>query len=210
MKPELRVALLAGGLSGERDVSLASAAQVEKALNPERYAVRRYDPATDLHRLIADASELDLALIILHGRFGEDGTVQGLLELLGLPYQGSGVLSSALCMDKRASKELYRYHGLPVARDLVVTRHEPIDPGAIVEALGLPVVVKPACEGSSLGLTIADSMDGLREGLAEAMACGPVALVEEYLSGREITGGVLGNDDLEALPPHRDHPRGEL
>lgn len=93
---KLRVALLMGGLSNEREVSLKSGAEVQKALNPERYETVIYDLKDSLPRLVADAPRIDVALIILHGRFGEDGTVQGLLELLGIPYQGSGVLGSAL------------------------------------------------------------------------------------------------------------------
>jgi D-alanine-D-alanine ligase len=126
--------------------------------------------------------------------------MQGLLDLLDLPYQGAGVLSSAICMDKRAAKALYRQNGLPVPRDVVVDRNRPINPEEIAADLGLPVVVKPACEGSSLGLTIAGTPEEVRAGLDDALACGRWAIVEEYLTGRELTVGVLGNDDLEALP----------
>ena len=96
----IRLALIAGGTSGEREVSLAGAAEVEKALDSSRYDITRYDPATDLARLAADANAIDAAFILLHGRFGEDGTMQGFLDLLGIPYQGAGVLGSALAMDK--------------------------------------------------------------------------------------------------------------
>ncbi|MEW5725279.1 MAG: D-alanine--D-alanine ligase, partial [Thermodesulfobacteriota bacterium] len=199
-KGRLNVALLSGGKSGEREVSLKSGRQVAQALDPDRYQVIHYDPATDITRLIADAPNLDVALIILHGRWGEDGTVQGLLDLIGLPYQGSGVMASALCMDKRASKDLYRYHGLPVARDVVLDRENLVDLDEIIEQLGLPVVVKPACEGSSLGLSLARTREELSAGLEEALACGRWVILEEYIEGREITSAVLGNDELEALP----------
>ena len=111
---------------------------------------------------------MDVALIILHGRYGEDGTMQGLLDLLGLPYQGSGVMSSALCMDKRATKEIYRFHGLPVPADLLVDRNNPISTDQIIDRLGLPVVVKPASEGSSLGLSIPKTEADLKKSPARS------------------------------------------
>ncbi|MBU2548821.1 MAG: D-alanine--D-alanine ligase [Proteobacteria bacterium] len=207
---KLKVALICGGRSGEREISLKSAGQVAGALDPDRYEVFRFDPPADLEPLIQAAPNLDVALIILHGRWGEDGTVQGLLELLDLPYQGSGVLSSALCMDKRASKELYRFHGLPVAPDMVLDRKNEIDPDEVIERLGLPVVVKPASDGSSLGLTICRGPQDLASGLARAFALDRFVIVEEYIEGREITVPVWGNDRIEALPlieirPGRDY-----
>ena len=112
---KLRLALLAGGRSEEREVSLKGAEGVAQALNPDKYEVIRYDPRDDLARLADDAPGLDFAFVLLHGRFGEDGTIQGFLDLLGLPYQGAGVLGSALAMDKDRAKTLYRAAGLPVA-----------------------------------------------------------------------------------------------
>jgi D-alanine-D-alanine ligase len=196
----LKLALLSGGLSGEREVSLKSGAQAAAALDPERYEVFRYDPAEDLPRLIQDAPGLDVALVILHGRFGEDGTVQGLLELLGLPYQGSRVMSSALCMNKPAAKDVYRRIGLPVADDLIVDRRRPLSPREIVDRLGLPVVVKPAHEGSSLGMTIAREEAAVGLGLEQGFTLDRFLLIEKYTPGKEITAAVMGNDDLEALP----------
>ncbi len=110
----MRLALIAGGKSSEREVSLKSGAQVYQALNKSKYDIRRYDPLTDLGRLVRDAPELDAALIIMHGRGGEDGAMQGLLDLLEIPYQGSGVLGSALAMNKELSKALYQQAGLKV------------------------------------------------------------------------------------------------
>ena len=115
MEKKIRLALVAGGKSGEREVSLAGAKEVEKALSREKYEVRRYDPATDLAQLAADAPKIDMAFILLHGPLGEDGTMQGFLDLLGIPYQGAGVLGSALAMDKNLAKVLYRQAGLTVA-----------------------------------------------------------------------------------------------
>ena len=113
---KLRLALIAGGKSSEREVSLKSGAQVYQALNKDKYDIRRYDPLTDLERLVREAGELDAALIIMHGRGGEDGSMQGLLDLLEIPYQGSGVLASALAMNKELSKAVYQLAGLQGAR----------------------------------------------------------------------------------------------
>jgi len=189
-----------GGLSSERAISLKSGAEVAKGLDPERYQVVPYDLKTDLHRLVAEAAHIDVALIVLHGRYGEDGTVQGLLELLHIPYQGSGVLGSALAMNKGFTKLIYRQAGLPVARDRLLFRGEPYDPEALVQELGWPMVIKPNQEGSSVGITIAHKEEQLRAGLAKAFDLGHEVLLEEYLEGREITCGVLGNIELQVLP----------
>jgi D-alanine-D-alanine ligase len=197
---KMRVALLAGGTSGEREVSLHGAAEVGKSLDPLRFQVKRYDPATDLARLVNEAGEIDFAFILLHGLQGEDGTVQGLLDLLGIPYQGSGVLGSAIAMDKHLSKDLFRQHGLPVADCAYVRPDEKVDLAEIVARLGLPLVVKPVREGSSLGLTIAGTLDELRVGIESAQRHDRQVMVEQYIKGREITAAVLGNTELTALP----------
>jgi D-alanine-D-alanine ligase len=199
-KKRLRVALIAGGVSGEREVSLNGAAGVEKALDPQKFIVSRYDPATDLAEIAADAAGIDFAFILLHGLYGEDGTMQGFLDLLGIPYQGSGVLGSAVAMDKNLSKELYRLNGLPVADWSVVQDMQGIRPAEIVERFGLPVVIKPVHEGSSLGLTLATGEEQLMEGLKKALEHDSQVMIEKYVKGRELTVGVLGNDDLVALP----------
>jgi D-alanine-D-alanine ligase len=194
------VAVLYGGRSSEREVSLTGGKQVMQSLDPARYRITGYDLRDDLPRLVAEASQIDVALIILHGRHGEDGTVQGLLELLGIPYQGSGVLGSALAMNKKLSKIIYRQAGLPVARDLVLTRGEPCSPETIIKALGLPLVIKPNQEGSSFGVSLVQRKARLEEGLKKAFELDGEVLIEEYLAGREITAGVLGNTELQALP----------
>jgi D-alanine-D-alanine ligase len=197
---KLRLALLAGGKSGEREVSLKGAAEVAKALDPNKYDVKRYDPATDLAKLATEAGSLDVAFILLHGPFGEDGTVQGFLDLLAIPYQGSGVLGSAIAMDKNLSKILYRNAGLKVPEWYMAAREDIANPGKITGQLGLPLVIKPACQGSSLGMSIARSEDAIAEGLKKAFAIDRQVMVEEFIRGREITCGVLGNDELTALP----------
>jgi D-alanine-D-alanine ligase len=200
MNKKLRLALLAGGKSGEREVSLKGAEEVVKALNPQKYAVRRYDPATDLAKLADEADTLDAAFILLHGPFGEDGTVQGFLDLLGLPYQGSGVLGSALAMDKNLAKILYRNNGLKVPEWYMAEKEDIDNPGKVMGQLGLPLVIKPVNQGSSLGMTIARSEDEITRGLIKAFAIDHQVMIEEFIEGREITGGILGNNELTALP----------
>jgi D-alanine-D-alanine ligase len=200
MNKKIRLALLAGGKSGEREVSLKGAAEVAKSLNPQKYEVRRYDPATDLAQLAAEADTLDAAFILLHGPFGEDGTMQGFLDLLSLPYQGSGVLGSAIAMDKNLSKILYKNNGLKVPEWYMAAKDDIDNPSKILSQLGLPLVIKPASQGSSLGMTIARSEDEITAGLIKAFAIDHQVMVEEFIEGREITGGVLGNDELTGLP----------
>jgi len=197
---KLRIALLAGGTSGERQVSLNGAAQVETALSPEKYIVRRFDTATELPAVVAAKDEIDFAFILLHGLQGEDGTMQGMLDLLGIPYQGSGVLGSAIAMDKHLAKELYRLEGLPVAEWEILTPETAKNAATIAARLGLPLVVKPVREGSSLGMTIAQTEEELLAGVEKALTHGRQVMVEKYIRGRELTAGVLGNELLEALP----------
>ncbi|MGB3647417.1 MAG: D-alanine--D-alanine ligase [Desulfobulbales bacterium] len=197
---KIRLALLAGGKSGEREVSLKGAEEVAKALDPQKYDVKRYDPATDLAKLATESDRLDAAFILLHGPFGEDGTVQGFLDLLAIPYQGSGVLGSAIAMDKNLSKILYRNASLKVPEWYMASKEDIDNPSKILGQLGLPLVIKPASQGSSLGMTIARSEDDIAEGLKKAFAIDRQVMVEEFIAGREITGGVIGNDELNALP----------
>jgi D-alanine-D-alanine ligase len=197
---KLRLALIAGGKSSEREVSLKSGTQVYEALNKDKYDIRRYDPLTDLGQLVQDANELDAALIIMHGRGGEDGSMQGLLDLLEIPYQGSGVLASALAMNKELSKTIYRQAGLKVPGALAFSRETAPASQDIKAKLGLPVVIKPANEGSSIGITMARTLEEMERGLSAAFKLDRRVLVEEFIVGIEITGGVLGNARLQALP----------
>ena len=197
---KLRLALIAGGVSAEREVSLRGAAGVEQALNRDRYEVVRYDPATDLARIAADAANIDAAFILLHGVHGEDGTIQGFLDLLGIPYQGAGVLGSALAMDKNLAKIMYRLAGLPVAPWVMVEPGDLRDSGRIESAVGLPCVVKPVRQGSSIGMSIVRTRDQLPAALELALRHDGEVMVEAFLKGRELTAGVLGNSELTALP----------
>jgi D-alanine-D-alanine ligase len=197
---KLTVALLAGGVSSEREVSLNSGEQVYRALDKNRYDILRLDPATDLPELVARAGQIDVALIILHGPCGEDGTIQGLLDLLDIAYQGSGVLGSALAMNKLVSKRLYEQAGLRVPPYRVARCGQNDDWGVLAAELGLPLVIKPVCAGSSVGMSVVCEQDDLAPALELAFSHDATVLIEKFIPGREITGAVLGNDDLQALP----------
>jgi len=197
---KITVALLSGGSSSEREISIKGGDQVYEALNKNLYHVIRYDPACDLARLCADARDIDVALVVLHGEKGEDGTVQGLLELLRIPYQCSGPLGSAVAMNKLASKKLYEAAGIAVPAYLGVKKGEPVNVADWVARLGLPLVVKPAGSGSSIGISIAREEKTVEQALKTAFSYDDTVLLEEYIAGTEITGAVIGNKVLEALP----------
>lgn len=197
---KLTIALLSGGVSSERNVSLSGGDQVYQALDKEKYRIIRYDPKTDLARLVSDAPKIDTALIILHGRYGEDGTVQGLLDLLDIPYQSSGVLGSAIAMNKLVSKQLYEQSGLPVPPYIVVKRGDTINFDDCEKRLGFPMISKPSCSGSSIGMSVIKSKDSFQNALDAAFVHDDVVLLETYIKGIELTCSVLGNDNLEALP----------
>lgn len=197
---KIRLALLSGGVSSEREVSLNSGKQVFEALDKDKYDIVLYDPKTDLEQLVVDADKIDAALIILHGPFGEDGTVQGLLDLLDIPYQGAGVLGSAMAMNKLVAKRLYDGAGVPTPSYLSFTLDEKINMSQVVPKLGLPVVVKPACAGSSVGMTIVKEEKDLEDAVKLGFQHDDCLIIEKYIKGIELTCGVLGNVELEALP----------
>ncbi len=254
----IRVGVLAGGASAEREISLASGLQIAEQLPKDRFEVVLLDPLAlmaanpaidaelrdQARRLLAGGgarealperdrelpaefqaqmlrasssalpatqalgasggpARVDVAFIALHGPWGEDGTLQGLLETLGIPYTGSGVLASALAMDKVMTKTVLRAAGLATANGVVVTRaHFVGDPhGAARVAAGtLPAVVKPVRQGSSIGMSLVNDVGAMRAALAEAFRYDDRALVEVRLRGTELTCGIIGNDELEALP----------
>ncbi|MCG8565920.1 MAG: D-alanine--D-alanine ligase [Desulfobacterales bacterium] len=198
---KIRLALLFGGVSSEREVSLNSGKQVWEALDKTKYEITHYDPKTDLAQLVLDADKIDAALIILHGPFGEDGTVQGLLDLLNIPYQGAGVLGSSVAMNKLLSKRLYEGAGIPTPAYRSFTLDDAVDIPDLVKALGLPVVVKPVCAGSSVGMGIIREEAELKGAIDEAFRHDDTIIVEEFVEGLDLTCGVLGNHPLEALPP---------
>ena len=244
----IRVGVLTGGASAERDISLAAGAQIAASLSPQRYEVVLLDPlalmarnpaltaeqraqaqelaqgggrleALPTHETLprgleaqiasatrslvpatraigAGAEMLDVIFISLYGPWGEDGRIQGMLDVLGVPYTGSGVLASALAMDKVMAKTVLAASGLDVPRGVAVARAG--DPAA--RAIPLPAFVKPVQQGSSVGSSIVEQADALEAAIADALRFDDRALVEERVIGRELTVAVIGNDELEALP----------
>lgn len=188
-----RVAVLLGGISAERAVSLASGRQVIAALGAAGFAVTPVEVGPDLGAVIAALSPApDAVFNALHGRFGEDGAIQGVLEWLGIPYTHSGVLASALAMDKDAARRVFAAAGLPIAAGRVVSPAEL----AAADPLPAPYVVKPLGEGSSVGVTIIAGGDNRRAEIAANWRFGERILVEAFIPGREITVGVLGERAL--------------
>jgi len=240
----MRLGLIFGGRSGEHQVSVVSARSVARALDPGRYevvpmAIDRQglwaDPATaaDVLERSGDRTDqvmpfqgstrLDLRLVnssldvvfpVLHGPFGEDGTVQGLLEVLGIPYVGSGVAASAVCLHKGLAKRLLVQEGLPTPPWVEVAREEwRSDPGEVRDrclALGLPLFVKPARLGSSVGISRVGSRDDLESALDRAFRFDGLAVVEAGVEAREIEVAVLGNDRPRASIPGEVVPGGEF
>jgi D-alanine-D-alanine ligase len=176
------------------------AEEAVRALDPNKYLIIRYDPATDLARLATEAEDIDVALILLHGVGGEDGSIQGFLELLGIPYQGSGILGSAIAMDKNLAKKLYRQHSLPVADWTMANGYDQQECEQVIARLHLPLVVKPVRQGSSLGMSIVRDQKELPAALEKGFRHDNQVMVEEFIQGREITVGVIGNKILEPLP----------
>lgn len=214
-----------GGKSSEREVSLTSGRMIMEALDTAKYNSFAVDTACfggieldaaaakfasgaegvvyTLDHLVAGVgTRPDVVFIALHGRFGEDGTVQGMLELLGIPYVGSGVLASAIAIDKLMSRKIFHADGIPIAKGFGVERSSSVADirSRVRQELGFPVVVKPSREGSSIGLSIVQQEDEFESALCEAFRHDKDVLLEEYISGIEITAPVIGNDDLKALP----------
>ena len=250
-KKRLRVGVLFGGRSGEHEVSLASAASVIRALDPEKYEVvpigiskdGRWLVGTTAHRMLPDVLKsgervvlppdpsaaalvplasgtgqpsvtIDVAFPVLHGTFGEDGTIQGLLDLAGLPYVGAGVLGSAVGMDKDVQKRLFEQAGLPVVPFLAIRRSEwEKDRAAVIKLikkkLRFPLFVKPATLGSSVGMTRVTKLQEIGPAMDLAAEFALKIVVERGIVGREIEVSVLGNDDVRAsipgeIVPHRE------
>ncbi|PLX98663.1 MAG: D-alanine--D-alanine ligase [Desulfuromonas sp.] len=190
-----KIGVLLGGVSAEREVSLRTGKAISQALVSSGYNVVEIDAATDLPQQLKD-SGVEIAFIALHGRGGEDGTVQGLLETMAIPYTGSGVRASSMAIDKVMTKKILLYHELPTPQYMVFRAGDDID--AFVEKCRhFPLIVKPACEGSTIGMTIADDAAELRIGLIEALKYDRQILVEDFIKGSEATVSVLNG---EALP----------
>ncbi|HEY7624802.1 MAG TPA: D-alanine--D-alanine ligase [Candidatus Limnocylindria bacterium] len=248
MSKRIRVGVLTGGASAERDISLATGAQIRASLPEDRFEVVLLDPLAFMARnpeitaeqreqarrlaeggarlepghqlprgleeqienvsrslvpatrvMASSADPIDVVLIALHGTWGEDGRIQGLLDTLGIPYTGSGVLASALAMDKEVAKQVLAAAGIEVPRGVVVTGTADADM-KLARSVGLPAFVKPVASGSSVGATIVTSDDALAGAISLALRYDHRAMVEEHLQGRELTVAVIGGDDLVPLP----------
>jgi D-alanine-D-alanine ligase len=205
----VNVAVLSGGISLEREVSLRSGGRVADALLDRGYQVTRIDVDADLVRTLEHGA-FDVAFLALHGSAGEDGTIQSLLELIGLPYTGPDVLASSLAWNKPIAQGLYARAGLAVPDRVTLTQQAFREMGAtaalgdIAAALGSPCVVKPATGGSSLGLTIVDEPSGLPQAIVGAFSYADAVLIERFVAGTEVAVTVL---DGRALPPVEIHPK---
>jgi D-alanine-D-alanine ligase len=189
-----KVAVLFGGTSAEREVSLNSGSRVLAALQGQGIDVHAFDPAT---QTLDDLKGYDRAFIALHGRHGEDGTIQGALEVMHIPYTGSGVLASALAMDKFRTKLMWQAAGLPVPEYALLNADS--DFAEIEEQLGLPLFVKPAREGSSIGVTKVKARGELKAAYEEAVRHDPLVIAEKGVMGGEYTVGIVGDEVLPII-----------
>lgn len=188
-----KVAVLLGGMSSEREVSLETGEAVIGALEDLGYDAVKVNVGPDLP-LVLGEEKPDIAFIALHGRGGEDGTVQGLLEIMRIPYTGCGVLASAMTMDKDITKRLMEQNGVPVVKGMVISRkNKTFDIGAELQrGLGYPVIVKPVCEGSSVAITIVEEPEALGHAVEAVFEVDDRALIEEFIDGRLLTVGIVG------------------
>lgn len=198
-----RILVLMGGYSEEREVSLRSGAAVLKALHTLGYVAEALDLKGSPVQGIVDYKP-DLVFVALHGKDGEDGTVQGLLEILGIPYTGSGVASSAIGINKVLTKKMLIYEGIPTAPFAILKKHAYLAPEIETQALlaniGLPMVIKAATQGSSIGTYIVREANGILTALEAAFTYDPEVLVEKFIDGTEVTSTVIGNEEPEVLP----------
>src|SRR3989304_7510296 len=217
MKKRITVAVLMGGRSAEHEISLISGREVVKNLNPQKYnvlpvVISKNGKSFHSKNKKFDLSQLSIVncqlfFVAMHGSYGEDGTIQGFLELIGVPYTGSGILASALGMDKISSRKLFTQAGLKVPEYLVLQKDD--SPQIVWQKFKPPVFVKPHNQGSSVGTTLVKEKNNLRDALNLAFDFSHLALAEEFLDGIEITCPILGNNKPKALPvveivPKRD------
>ncbi len=232
-KQETRVGVIFGGISSEREASLASGRQVYSHLDRTKYTpvavfmdtegrlwelpqkLVLLNTTPDIEQRLGEATRIhyqglperiDLAFIALHGKYGDDGCIQGLLELLAIPYTGSGVLASAVCMDKPMAHRVLAHYGVAIAREIVVDqesfrRNDDAARKRIAAEIGLPCVIKPTREGSSIGVSVVESEEDIDGALEAAFVWDTAAIVEERLEGLEFSAIVLGTEDPEVLPP---------
>lgn len=197
---EISVALLAGGKSGEREISLVSGKAVYDALVEAGFSVTQIDPASkkDLVKLVEGS--FDVAFLALHGKLGEDGTIQGMLEILGVPYTGPNVWSSATAIDKAKTKVVYERVGVPTPKSVLLLSPDEMNASQIVEQFGASCVVKAATEGSALGVYLCNGREEIESALQKVFEIDDKVIVETLIQGDEYTVGVLGTKDPRVLP----------
>lgn len=197
---EISVALLAGGKSGEREISLVSGKAVYEALIEAGFSVTQIDPANkkDLVKLVEGS--FDVAFLALHGKLGEDGTIQGMLEILGVPYTGPGVWSSATAIDKAKTKVVYERVGVPTPKSVLLLSPDEMSASQVVEEFGTSCVIKAATEGSALGVYLCNSLEEIESALQKVFEIDDKVIIETLIKGDEYTVGVLGTKDPRVLP----------
>ncbi|MGD9678580.1 MAG: D-alanine--D-alanine ligase [Vulcanibacillus sp.] len=197
----INVAILYGGKSQEREVSLRSGKGIIEALKAKGCAVKGID-FTSID-FISELKDIDVVYVALHGKYGEDGKIQGVLDILDIPYVGSGVLASALAMDKAKAKKIFSLSGIRVAKDLLIKKTEncELNLKQLIDDVGFPLVVKPNQEGSTIGLSIVYNEEQLNNAINKALIDYDEILIEEFIDGTEVTVAILENENLiEALP----------
>ncbi|PKR84625.1 D-alanine--D-alanine ligase [Heyndrickxia camelliae] len=193
----MKVGVIMGGVSSERQVSLMTGEEMIAHLDKNKYEVI----PVQLHNkedLVEKAKDLDMALLALHGKYGEDGTIQGTLETLGIPYTGSGMLSSSICMDKNISKKIMRFEGIPTSDWICLSNMDELQLDEI-DKMGYPVVVKPNSGGSSVGVKIVYDKDSLLSSIAEVFEWDSEVMIEKYIKGDEITCSVFDGRPLPVI-----------
>ncbi|MWV43195.1 D-alanine--D-alanine ligase [Paenibacillus sp. HJL G12] len=190
----MKVGVIMGGVSSEREVSLATGQEMMANLDSGKYEVIPID-IKQKQDLLEQAKGIDIALLALHGSYGEDGTIQGTLETMGIPYTGCSLLSSSLCMDKDLSKKLLRYEGLHTPDWTVLRSMADLGDGRM-DSFGYPLVVKPNAGGSSIGVTLVRNEERLLDAVQTAFSFGEEVLLEEYIQGEEITCSILNGQHL--------------
>jgi D-alanine-D-alanine ligase len=193
-----KIGVLLGGLSSEREVSIASGTAILKALHEKGYHAVAIDVGRDVAEKIHE-QDIDVAFIALHGKFGEDGAIQGMLEVMDIPYTGSGILASALGMNKTVSKQVFRSQGLLVGPYEVLYAGDADKVNGVLEQLTFPSVVKPHAEGSSVGVSLVFKKEDVAPAVELAFKYGNEILIEKFIKGKEVQVGILGNAALGAI-----------
>ena len=194
-----KVLVLMGGISTEREVSLRSGSAVAEALKEKGYEVSSLDITKESIGKIQEIDP-DVVFLALHGKYGEDGCIQGMLEWMGYPYTGPGVTSSAICMDKILAKKILVQHGIPTPKFMEYKSYNSSIKKEILENFSLPVVLKACCQGSSIGVSIVNDEAQLEKEIEDTLKYGDKLLVEEFIDGTELTVPIVGNESYRALP----------